>query len=70
MKFFGLSFKDLSGTVKLIYVAIFVLVIGGFISYGLSKLDNTKKQKTPTKRRSPKKDKWCIFTTYNNILYL
>lgn len=57
MKFFGLSFKDLSGTVKLIYVSIFVLIIVGFISYGLSKLDNTKKQKTPNKRRSPKKEK-------------
>lgn len=55
MKFFGLSFKDLSGTVKFIYVTIFVIIFGGIIYYGLSQLDNNKKSKSPKKKKSPKK---------------
>ena len=55
MKFFGFSFKDLSGTVKFFYVAIFVAIFGGLIFYGFTKLETSKKSKSPNKRRSPKK---------------
>lgn len=58
MKFFGLSFSNISGTTKFLYSAIFISIFGGIIFYGLSQLDNTKKGKTPNKRRSPKKREW------------
>ena len=55
MKFFGFSFSDLSSNVKVLYVLIFVGIFGGAILYGFKKLDDTKKGKSPNKRRSPKK---------------
>lgn len=55
MKFLGLSISELPDSFKLIYVAIFALLVGGTLWYGLSQLD-TKSEKTSNKRRkSPKK---------------
>lgn len=56
MKFFGFSFKDVSGTVKVVYAVIFLAIFGGAVYYGLSKLDNNKKKKVKSpKKKSPKK---------------
>ena len=58
MKFFGFSAEDIPGSAKMIYVILFIGIVGAAIGYGLSKLDNSKKSKVPNKRRkstSPKK---------------
>lgn len=55
MKFLGISIKDLSPSVKLIYVGIFAAAVIAALYYGLSSLDD-KPTKTSNKRRSPKKD--------------
>ena len=57
MKFFGLSAGDVPGSAKILYLVVFIVIVGGLIYYGLSKLDDPKKGKSPNKRRkSPKKD--------------
>lgn len=57
MKFLGISISDLPESAKLIYVCIFAALVGGALWYGLSQLDDNKKEKTSNKRRkSPKKE--------------
>jgi len=38
MKFLGFSIKDIPDSAKLIYVLVFVAIVGGALFYGLSKL--------------------------------
>ena len=57
MKFFGISASDVPSFAKIIYVLIFVGVVGTGIFYLMNKLDTSKKAKSPNKRRkSPKKE--------------
>lgn len=39
MKFLGISIKDIPDTAKIIYIIIFVAIIGGALFYGISQLD-------------------------------
>ena len=57
MKFFGFSASDVPSFAKFMYVAIFVGIVGTAIFYLMGKIDNSKKPKSPNKRRrSPKKE--------------
>lgn len=58
MKFLGISIKDIPSSAKLIYVLIFVGIVGAALFYAFSKVD-TKKEKSNNKRRkSPSKKDW------------
>jgi hypothetical protein len=57
MKFLGISIKDVPDNIKLIYVLIFALLVGGALWYGISQLDKTsEKQGNKRRKSSPKKD--------------
>ena len=55
MKFLGISFSSVSWTTKFIYSLMFLALFAGIIYYGFSRLDESQKFKTSSKRRSPKK---------------
>ena len=55
MKFLGLSIKDLPEGAKLAYVAIFAIVVGGALWYGLTQLDKKEEKPSNKRRKSPKK---------------
>lgn len=56
MKFLGISIKDVPDNVKLIYVLLFALLVGGALWYGISQLDKTSEKQGNKRRKSPKKD--------------
>jgi hypothetical protein len=55
MKFFGIAFKEISGTSKFIYALIFISIVGAALYYGISQLDQKKEKGSNKRRRSPKK---------------
>jgi hypothetical protein len=42
MKFLGLNFNSIPGSAKLIYVLIFLAIVGSALYYGLSQVDKKK----------------------------
>lgn len=56
IKIMGFSVDDIPSQFKLIYVVIFLLVVGGALYYGLSEVTKKKEKVSSKRRKSPKRE--------------